>query len=269
MTRRGALSTVGRRRAVPIRATRDSSPTGAPARRQSLRPKARKGAEVKLRYQVLAALTAALIAASAALATPSGRSMSNVWRFSDGSTVMGAGSSVVRTDQGASFTIRTSDLAAGDAVTVWWVVFNNPELCTAGEGDFRCGIGDLLPFGGDPRVDSSAFYAAGHVIGGSGMTGFEGHTTTRGPDGRGPVGTRPGQRAHCRHPPRRADARSRARGVPPRPDQVVRHGVRQRAARTRRRRPEYLRGRPVRRSRAVGCRATEATENEEHEEARA
>ena len=138
---------------------------------------------MKLRYQVLAALTAALVAASAALATPSGRSMSNVWRFSDGSAVMGARSSVVRTDQGASFTIRTSDLAAGDAVTVWWVVFNNPEFCTAGEGDFRCGIGDLLPFGGDPRVDSSAFYAAGHVIGGSGMAGFGGHTTTGGPTG--------------------------------------------------------------------------------------
>ena len=138
---------------------------------------------MKLRYHVLAALAAALVATSAALATPSDRSTSGVWRLADGSQVLGATSTLVRTDQGAAFTIRTNGLAAGDAVTVWWVVFNDPEFCTAGEGDFRCGIGDLLAFGGDPRVASSVFHAAGHVIGGSGTAGFGGHTTTDGPAG--------------------------------------------------------------------------------------
>lgn len=138
---------------------------------------------MKSRLLVLAALAAALVALPVAFAASSARSTGDVLQFADGSQVMGATSTLVRTDQGAAFTIRTNGLAAGDAVTVWWVVFNNPEFCTAGAGGFRCGLGDLLPFGGDPRVASSAFYAAGHVIGGSGQAGFGGYTSTDGPNG--------------------------------------------------------------------------------------
>lgn len=123
------------------------------------------------------------VAVVPAQADPARLSSSSVYRFSDGSTVMGATSQLVRTAGAASFTIRTSGLTVGDAVTVWWVVFNNPSACTQGQPPFRCGIGDLLPFGGDPAVQSSAFYAAGHVIGGNGAGNYGGHTSTEGPQG--------------------------------------------------------------------------------------
>jgi hypothetical protein len=137
---------------------------------------------MKLRLLILAGLAAAL-GALPALAAPADRSTTVVHRFSDGSTVTGAWSSLVRTDHGASFTVNTSGLTAGDAVTVWWVVFNKPENCTHGELGYRCGAGDLPPFGGDNSADTSVFWATGHVIGGSGQGQFGGYTTTGDPRG--------------------------------------------------------------------------------------
>lgn len=65
---------------------------------------------------------------------------------------------------GATMTLHTSQLPAGDAVTVWWVVFNNPAACAGGHFGFRCGPGDLHNAAANPSV----LYAAGHVIGGNG-----------------------------------------------------------------------------------------------------
>jgi hypothetical protein len=106
-----------------------------------------------------------------------------VFWLADGSAIAGAWSNLVRTDHGASFTIHTSGLTAGDAVSVWWVVFNRPEECEAGEGDLSCGAGDLPPFGGDFSAEPSVFFATGHIIGGSGGGQFGGYTTTDGPRG--------------------------------------------------------------------------------------
>jgi hypothetical protein len=82
---------------------------------------------------------------------------------------------LTRNASGVSATVHTSELPAGDAVTVWWVVFNHPEYCTHGSGAVSCGEGDLLLFGGDPRVEGTVVYATGHVIGGSGMGNFGAH----------------------------------------------------------------------------------------------
>src|SRR5206468_8783244 len=51
--------------------------------------------------------------------------------------------------RGASFTLPMSGLTRGHEVTVWFVIFNEPQTCTHGEGPYRCGPGDLPPFGGD------------------------------------------------------------------------------------------------------------------------
>jgi len=63
----------------------------------------------------------------------------------------------------------------GDAVTVWWVVFNHPENCRVKLDNpsfpFRCGETDLSR----PGVEASVLYAAGHVVGGSGKAGFGAH----------------------------------------------------------------------------------------------
>lgn len=85
--------------------------------------------------------------------------------------VAGASSTLVRNGSGVAMTLRTSELRPGDAVTVWWVVFNNPSACTAGHFGLHCGPGDL----GRPETGASVLYAAGHVIGGDGTGDFGGH----------------------------------------------------------------------------------------------
>lgn len=45
---------------------------------------------------------------------------------------------VVRTQRGVLALLRTSDLVAGDAYTVWAVIFNNPDAC-----DGPCDASDL------------------------------------------------------------------------------------------------------------------------------
>ena len=45
------------------------------------------------------------------------------------------------------------------AVTVWWVIFNNPAACTTNpEGEIKCGSADLVP-----ETDGCAIWAAGDV----------------------------------------------------------------------------------------------------------
>ncbi len=58
--------------------------------------------------------------------------------------------SLVRSDNGVSMTFRTSQIPAGEAVTIWWVI-----------------LGEAGPV--------SAQFAAGHVVGGSGVATFSGH----------------------------------------------------------------------------------------------
>jgi hypothetical protein len=89
-------------------------------------------------------------------------SSSPVWRFSDGATV--GSSQLVRTGGGVSLTLGTQ-APAGDAVTVWWVVFNHPTECGGAPGvPFRCAEPDLF----NPDVEASVQFAAGHIVGSSG-----------------------------------------------------------------------------------------------------
>ena len=83
------------------------------------------------RKSLALAATLTLALASAAHAGPADRSSSAVWMFATGAAVDGASSQLVRTDEGVSLSLRTRGLPAGDAVTVWWVIFNHPESCTA------------------------------------------------------------------------------------------------------------------------------------------
>jgi hypothetical protein len=92
--------------------------------------------------------------------------------FTDGSEVVDASSKLVRTGAGVSMTLQTSGLTPGSTVTVWWVIFNNPEYCSGGMNPFglKCDAGDFS----NPDVEASVMIAAGHVIGGSGMGNFGG-----------------------------------------------------------------------------------------------
>jgi hypothetical protein len=127
---------------------------------------------VKKLIVAMASMAMLIVASGVAHAGPG---TSDVRLFSDGSAVPGAWSSLVTNGAGASMTLHTTGLTPGDVVTVWWVVFNAPQNCTHGEGPYRCGPGDLPPFGGDGSAEPSLLYATGHVIGGSGTARYGAH----------------------------------------------------------------------------------------------
>nr|MBA3235156.1 hypothetical protein [Chloroflexota bacterium] len=79
----------------------------------------------------------------------------------------GAGATLVRRPGGVSFSMRTLDLRAGHAYTIWFVVLNNPAACNA----TPCNAQDILL---NPETDAQVTYAAGHVSGGNGQAGFAG-----------------------------------------------------------------------------------------------
>jgi hypothetical protein len=93
-------------------------------------------------------------------------STSNVHWTWDPATVVGT-SKLVRTDSGISASFHGSGLTPGQAVTLWFVVFNNPEFCAASP----CGPADF----GNPDVKFDALYGGGHVVGGSGIANFGAH----------------------------------------------------------------------------------------------
>ncbi len=102
-------------------------------------------------------------------ASPAHHDTTGLFVFGDPSTpIPGAWSTLVTTHRGATMTIHTSGLPAHDAITIWWVIFNHPKACTAGQGGLRCGLGDL----GNPAVAPSIVYAAGHVVGASGVANW-------------------------------------------------------------------------------------------------
>ena len=111
---------------------------------------------------------ALLLPAQAALAAAATHDTGPVFDLATFSAVSGATSTLTRNDHGVSFTLQTSGLPAGHAVTVWWVVFNHPENCANGPGGLTCGEPDL----GVASVQASVLYATGHVIAGNGKASF-------------------------------------------------------------------------------------------------
>ena len=102
-----------------------------------------------------------------AAAKAANQDVTSIFLFNDpGTQVPGASSTLHRSPNGVTINIKTSQLEPGDAVTVWWVIFNNPEECIDG-----CNGPDL----GVPAVEASALYTAGNVIGGNGKGNFSGH----------------------------------------------------------------------------------------------
>jgi hypothetical protein len=107
---------------------------------------------------ILAAVTAT-ITATAAIATPADRSTQPVVWTWDTSTPIGD-STLVRTDAGLSGTFQSDGIPAGQAVTLWFIVFNNPSECA----DDPCSIVDLIF---NPDAEGDFLVGGGHVIGGS------------------------------------------------------------------------------------------------------
>jgi hypothetical protein len=107
------------------------------------------------------------IAATTALAASQGqptRTTSPVLLWDDPSHQTGT-STLARTRNGVNFTLATSELTPDEVVTLWMVVFNNPEHCEDG-----CDIPDFF----NPLVQADALYADGRVIGPNGRANYAG-----------------------------------------------------------------------------------------------
>ena len=135
----------------------------------------------------VAALTFSVFAMHGAVAGEMATT-TTVISFADGSEIKGTEATLLRMDNGVSVTVDTVDLKAGDAVTMWWVVFNEPRNCSDGE----CGENDVFnlddnedfilnddgspPFNqaGIEAAQISVNYADGHVIDEGGAATFRG-----------------------------------------------------------------------------------------------
>lgn len=106
-----------------------------------------------------------LLGTGVAWAAPADRTTSDiVWTWGDPAP---GESTLLRTDSGIRATYRTGELPAGQAITMWFIVFNNPAACA----DDPCSVVDLLfneAAGGDFLL------GAGNVTGASGAGGFGG-----------------------------------------------------------------------------------------------
>ena len=68
-----------------------------------------------------------------------------------------------RSKEGVNVTIHTTELGPGNAYTIWWIIFNNPDACVA-----SCAGSDL----GNPAVEGSVMNATGRVADSDGNARF-------------------------------------------------------------------------------------------------
>jgi hypothetical protein len=122
----------------------------------------------KFKIALILAGLALILSGMTAFARGAERSTVDVSEIATGEVV--GESTLVRNDNGIQMRFRVNaneieGLEPGDVATIWWVIFNNPDVCTVpGE----CSSVEFT----NPEVDASAFYAAGSVIGGSGTADF-------------------------------------------------------------------------------------------------
>jgi hypothetical protein len=126
----------------------------------------------RFRAAILLAAAALLLLAIPAYAARADRSTTMMYDMVTGDPVPGSVSTLVRTNNNVSFTIRTVGLEPRHTHTIWWVIFNDPSLCIDGapDGSFQCGMGDLLVMGG--AAEGTLAHATGNVVGGSGKGNF-------------------------------------------------------------------------------------------------
>lgn len=72
------------------------------------------------------------------------------------------------TSDDAIMTIDTQELTPGDAVTMWWIIFNYPEFCS----DRVCGEDDVLPAPGNLDAGVAVLLGDGSVVAQDGTAFF-------------------------------------------------------------------------------------------------
>lgn len=133
--------------------------------------------------------TALILGMSGASSAGDVTQSTTVHRFEDLSVVDDAKAELVRMDHGIYMNVQTKDLEPGHVVTMWYVVFNNPEACSGGE----CGEDDVFNLNADgsfilnddgsppmnleawEAIQLSLLRADGMVVGPDGTAEFRGH----------------------------------------------------------------------------------------------
>lgn len=122
------------------------------------------------RVGVLAAAMVVSLALSASPASgtvPADVSGADVHWWWDAEASVGT-SQLVRTDAGISARVTTSGLPAGQAVTLWFIIFNHPAGCSTRP----CSIpADVF----NDAAGADFYFGGGHVVGGADSTSFGGH----------------------------------------------------------------------------------------------
>jgi len=131
---------------------------------------------------------ALLVASNPALAGDMEQT-AEVHRFEDLSIVEGANAYLARMEHGVYMKVTTDGLDPGHAVTMWWVIFNNPTACSGEE----CGEDDVFNLNADgsfifnadgspplnleqwDKIQLSLLRADGVIVPASGSAEFRGH----------------------------------------------------------------------------------------------
>ena len=132
----------------------------------------------RLGKAIVPAVTVAVLLVTGGLAWasgggPPGQETADVLTFAEFEPVDGATARLTRGADTLATRTDTRDLDHRHVMTLWWIVFNNPEYCEHGEGDAACGEGDLFDGPDGPTgVEPSCVYADGSLVGGNGHARF-------------------------------------------------------------------------------------------------
>jgi hypothetical protein len=108
------------------------------------------------------------------LAQPAQISTRNVYWSWDSSTPIGT-ATLVRSASGITAIFQSQGVPAGQAVTLWMIVFNNPENCDSTPcANIAAAPNEFPPDLFNPSVAGDFYFASGHVTSG-GQTTLGGH----------------------------------------------------------------------------------------------
>lgn len=117
-------------------------------------------------FMICTMLVLAALPASTVVAKPARNSSSQASWWWDGRQVVGS-SKLNRGKSGINARFQATGLPAGQAVTLWYIIFNNPAGCATSP----CSVpADVF----NPDAEADFLWGGGHVVGASGNATFAG-----------------------------------------------------------------------------------------------
>lgn len=112
-------------------------------------------------FLILGMAVLLVVTATAVTASASNKYHSRIYTTGDQDVVHGAKAQLSTNNDKITMSVNTKELTPGDVVTVWWIIFNNPEECANGTpGIANCAAPDLF----NPAVQAEVLFADGAVI---------------------------------------------------------------------------------------------------------